>query len=450
MLITRIKKYFTQGHTRSLEAKKNIAASFLIKGMSIISSLLIVPMTIKYVDPTQYGIWLALSSIIGWFTFFDIGFGNGLRNKFAQAKATGNTSDARIYISTTYGILLIIFSLVWLLFFIANYFVDWSVILNSPPEMANELSTLAIIVFSFFCIQIVLKVLNIVLIADQKPAKSAFIDFLGQLMALIIIFVLTQLTEGSLINLGLAFGFSPLFILIISTLWLYNNKYKPFSPSLKLVNFTYAKEIMSLGTKFFIIQIAAIVIYQTTNIIITQICGPKEVTVYNIAFKYFGILTMGFNIILAPFWSSFTDAQALNDFDWMNRTLRKLKLAWLGLSLGALILLILANTAYTFWIGDIIKIPFHISVAVCIYVIVFNWCAIFSQITSGLGKIKLQLYAAIIASLLNIPLSIFLGFKFGIAGIISSGILLSLTSAIWNPIQVKRILNKTASGIWND
>ena len=33
---------------------------------------------------------LTLSSIIGWFAFFDIGFGNGLRNKFAEAIAKGD------------------------------------------------------------------------------------------------------------------------------------------------------------------------------------------------------------------------------------------------------------------------------------------------------------------------------------------------------------------------
>lgn len=75
--------FFTKGHERSIKAKKNILASFIIKGLSIAISLVLVPLTINYINPTQYGIWLTLSSIVAWFSFFDIGLTQGLRNKFA-------------------------------------------------------------------------------------------------------------------------------------------------------------------------------------------------------------------------------------------------------------------------------------------------------------------------------------------------------------------------------
>jgi O-antigen/teichoic acid export membrane protein len=446
----KITDYFTRGHQRSLQAKKNIATSLLIKGISIAISLILVPLTINYINPTQYGIWLTLSSIIAWFSFFDIGFGNGLRNKFAEAKATGNIEKARIYISTTYSFLFIIFCGVWVLFFLVNFFLDWSRILNTPSDMTEELSKLALIVFSFFCMQIVLKTINTILIADQKSAKSAFLDMLGQLVALVIIFVLTSTTSGSLLNLGLALGFAPIFILIIASFFFFNKDYRSFTPSFKYVRIDQGKDIFKLGSKFFIIQIAAIVIYQTNNIIISQICGPKEVTVYNIAFKYFGILSMGFTIILTPFWSAFTEAKVLNDYEWMNKILKKLKMAWGILVLGALFLLLFSQYFYYLWIGDSVIIPFNVSLSIFAYIIVFNWCAIFSQITAGLGKIKLQLYSAILACLVNIPLSIFLGNIYGIVGIISATTLLSLISAVWNPIQIKMILTKTAKGIWNE
>lgn len=445
-----VTNYFKKGHQRSLEAKKNIVASFLIKGISIAISLVLVPLTIHYVNPMQYGIWLTLSSIVAWFSFFDIGFGNGLRNRFTEAKATGNVEKARIYISTTYTFLFLIFLGVWLIFFVVNFFLDWSKILNAPSSMAGDLSKLALIVFSFFCMQIVLKTINTVLIADQKPAKSAFFDMLGQLVALTIIFILTRTTSGSLLNLGIALGFAPIFILIFSTLWFYNKQYKNFAPSFKYVRFDQGKDIMKLGSKFFIIQIASIVIYQTINILISQICGPKDVTVYNIAFKYFGVLTMIFSIVLAPFWSAFTEAKSLNDYDWMIIVIKKLKYLWLFLVIGAFFLLLFSNYFYKLWIGKTVEVPFSVSLAVFSYVIVFNYCAIFSQVTAGLGKIKLQLYMAIIMCIINIPLAILLGKEFGIVGIIMSSTILSLTSAVWNPIQVKMILDKTAKGIWNE
>ena len=55
--------------------------------LSIAISLVMVPMTLGYVNPVQYGIWITLSSIVGWLGYFDIGFGNGLRNRFAESVA---------------------------------------------------------------------------------------------------------------------------------------------------------------------------------------------------------------------------------------------------------------------------------------------------------------------------------------------------------------------------
>ena len=76
-LIQYLKNFFTEGHERSIKAKKNIAASFLLKGVSISVSYLLVPLTIHYLNPTKYGIWITLTSSIGWVAFFDIGLGKG-------------------------------------------------------------------------------------------------------------------------------------------------------------------------------------------------------------------------------------------------------------------------------------------------------------------------------------------------------------------------------------
>jgi len=206
---TSLNTKINKGHQRSVKAKKNILASFVIRGCNIAISLVLVPLTIHYVNPTQYGVWLTLSSIIGWFTFFDIGFGNGLRNKFAEAIAKGDHELARIYLSTTYAILSMIIAFVLIVFFCVNPFLNWASILNAPRGMAGELSTLALLVFVFFCLQFVLQLITTIITANQQPAKASFFNFLGSLFSLTIIFILTKTTAGSLIYLGLALGVTP-------------------------------------------------------------------------------------------------------------------------------------------------------------------------------------------------------------------------------------------------
>ena len=438
-----------KGHERSVKAKKNIILSGVIKGISIAISLVLVPLTIHYVNPTKYGIWLTLSSIIGWFSFFDIGLGNGMRNKFAEAMAKGEHEQAKVYVSTTYAILSIIIGIVLGIFFVVNQFVDWTKILNTPADMARELSLLATIVFTFFSIRFVLNLVTTIMTANQEPAKASFFNLLGSFLSLAVIFILTKTTQGNLVYLGLALGFTPIVVLTASTLWYYKHDYRLYAPSFRYVRFKYARNLMTLGIKFFIIQVASIVIYQTSNIIIAQLFGPEQVTPYNIAYKYFSVVPMGFGIIITPFWSAFTESWVKKDITWIRNTMRKLILIWGIFSAGALIMLVFSGFVYRMWVGKEIIVPVSVSIVMFAYVVLNAWCGIYSHFLNGVGKIKLQLYSGIFGAVINIPLAIYLGKQLGIYGVLLSTTILAVISAIWSPIQYNKLINNKAEGIWN-
>lgn len=443
-----IKNNVNQGHSRSVKAKKNILASFAIRGASIAISLVLVPLTINYINATSYGIWMTLSSIVGWFSFFDIGFGHGLRNKFAECVAKKNYRLARQYVSTTYAILTLIIVAVLLVFFAVNPLLEWSSILNAPPEMARELSLLALIVFTFFSIQFVLKLITTVLAANQEPAKANFWVFLGSILSLIIIFILTKTTQGNLVYLGMALSFTPVFILLLSSLWYYRKEYRKFSPSIRLVNFKLSKDLVGLGGKFFIIQIGVIVLLSTNNIIITQIFGPTEVTSFNIAYKLFSVVTMCFGIIVGPLWSAYTEAYVKGEMEWIRNILSKMNKIWFLCILACGVVLLCSPYLYQFWIGDSVDIPFELSLAMGIFVITYIWHQIYVFFLNGTGIIQLQLYLVIVTALANIPLAIFFGQKFGLAGIsLTSALLYTIMGAVYY-VQTKKILNGTAKGIW--
>ena len=446
--LTLINRKINNGQERSVRAKKNILAAFLIKGGSIIISLFLVPLTIHYVSSDQYGIWITLSSIIGWFGFFDIGFGNGLRNKFAESIAHGEDNKARIYVSTTYAVLTIIVTIVLSIFVLLNPFLNWSTILNAPPNMAAELSTLALIVFVFFCLQFVLQLITTVLTADQQPAKASLFNFYGSVFSILVIYILTKTTSGNLIYLGAALGFIPVAVLMVSSIWFYSRKYKKFAPSLKYVKFSYARDLMTLGLKFFLLQVAGIVLYQTSNIIIAQLFGAAEVTPYNIAYKYFTVIPMILGIILSPFWSAYTEAWTKGDIAWIKNSQKKLKLIWVSLSVLAVIMLLFSNLVYKMWVGKEITIPFTVSAVLAAYFIINTWNGIYCVFLNGVGKIKLQLYSGILDMIIHIPLAIYLGKKMGIAGVVLSLVILCGLNMIWTIMQYNKIINNKATGIW--
>ncbi len=439
------------GHERSIRAKKNIFASFIIKGLNILIGLMLVPLTINYLNPTKYGIWITLSSVIGWFSFFDIGLGNGLRNKFSEAVAQGNHQLAKTYVSTTYAIMIFIVSIILIIFYLINPLINWLVILNTPDDLnlKNELDILAIIVFTFFCIRFVLHLISTVLTADQQPYKTSLLNLIANMLSLIFIFILTKTYSGSLLYLGTLLSSTPILVFFISSLWYYNRRYKPYKPSLKFVDLRKTKVLFSLGMKFFFIQISGILLYQTNNIIISQLFGPKEVTPYNIAFKYFNILMMIFAIIISPFWSAFTEAWVKNDLIWIKIIINRLRKICIYIVFIGVIMLFVSPVLYRLWIGRELHISFLLSGLVFLWVLLNIWNSIWGQFLNGVGKIKLQVILSTTVAILNVPFAVVLGKSLGINGILISNILLICVGAIIFPIQYKKLINKKAIGIWD-
>ncbi len=447
--IKKLRDSFAQGNPRSRLIKKNIAFSAIIKGASVGINILFIPMVISYVSPVKFGVWVTLCSIVGWLNFFDIGLGNGLRNRFAESKARGDFQEARILVSTTYALLALFILCVWTVFFFVNQYLDWSVILNVSGDMAGELSRVVLIFFSCVCVTLVLKTVNTLLIADQEPSKAALNDLLGQILALIVIALLTQFTHGSLLYISIALGLSPILVLLPATFLYFHSGYAFCSPNFSTIRLSYGYGLARLGVQFFIIQTSAIILFQTSNIVITQVTGPLGVTVYNIDYKYFITLNSLFMIIVAPVWSSFTDAYTKGDFDWMHRILRKLNLIWLFSIPILLAMLAISNLVFEVLSRNTVKVPLTNSLYMALYVLGYNLLVINIYIINGIGKVKLQLYINIVLCILYIPVAYSLCRVLGIDGVIISNIIVTSVHLFFSRKQVTMLLNRTADGIWN-
>jgi O-antigen/teichoic acid export membrane protein len=447
--INQFYSFLNKGHSRSVKAKKNVLASVLIKGLSVVINLSLVPIVINYINTEQYGIWLTLTSIVFWFSFFDIGLVNGTRNKLAEALANNKLDLARKYISTTYCLLTLIFLIVWILFVLINWHINWNKILNAPDDLSTQLADLTFVVFSFFCLQIILKTINSVVLADQKSSLVAAIDLLSQIFSLILIIILTKVSNGSLFNLGFILSSVPVAILVIATFWLFGSRYKHLAPSFKFIDFRYYKDIFKLGVNFFLIQISVLIIYQSNNLIIAHIGNLNDVTVFNITYKYFGVALMGFSILISPFWSAFTEAFTKQDFRWMSGIFLKLrKISYLFI-ISVIILIFVSKIVIGFWIGINMLIPWDVIISMALYMSLLILITLTTNILNGIGKIKIQLLTYSLATIFHIPLAIFLGGKFGISGVIISASIFYLIIALFTFKQISQIINGTAQGIWN-
>jgi O-antigen/teichoic acid export membrane protein len=191
--------------------------------------------------------------------------------------------------------------------------------------------------------------------------------------------------------------------------------------------------------------------YSASNIIITQLYGPSEVTPYNVAFRLFSSVQVVFSIIVTPFWSAFTEANATQDFSWIKRSINRLIHVWALFSIAVIGLWLISPFVFKMWVGSEVIIPYSLSLQFAIFVIINSWISIFSFFVAGIGKISLSLYGAIFQSIVYIPLAVFLAksLELNTTGVILSTNINLLIPAIFLVVQTKRIINKKAYGIWN-
>ena len=410
----------------------------------------LVPVTINYLGKTEYGIWLTLASILNWLINLDFGLGNGLRNKLAEALALNDIKLARIYVSTAYVVFAVGIVLAFSVYMIIHGFLNWADLLKAPPEYFELLNTLVLWVLILFLIQFLLKLLTSIINADQRPALNGALSLIVNSITLITVVILSKTAIKSFLAFSLISSSIPVIVFIFASIILFSTHYKQISPSFAFINFKYSSSLVKLGMQFFVIQISSLIVFTTDNIIIAQLYGPEQVVVYNIAYKYFYMVPLVFNVALAPFWSAFTEAYVKQEFDWIKNSVKKLVLIWALLSTIAVIMIFASNFIYKIWVGPEIQVPFMLSVFTGIFVIIANWNNIFAYFINGVGKVRIQLYYSICIAIINIPLSIFLAktVGLGITGVIVATNISLIFASIWTPIQYLKIISGKAKGLW--
>lgn len=433
---------------RTLKAKRNIVASIFLKGADTLVYLLLVPLTLGYLNPYEYGIWLTLSSILAWIDTFDIGLGNGLRNKLSEALAKDDKEQARKYVSTTLFMLLALMLIIVTIGSTAIYLIDWNRVLNITTEV-HHLKQIIQVSFFFFSLNFVLKFVGNVFQAMQLPVAMYIITFLGHLLSLLVIFILTKSTAGSLLLVAIAYSFAPPLAFAIAYPVAFKKMFKYLDPSIKYFDKRCIKNLLNLSILFFLLQLAGLITLSFSNVLVSYLFGPAEVTPFNIAQRYFGITLMLFNIIISPIWSATTDAYTKGDYDWINKSNKTMvRLLFADFVLLA-VMVAVSPIIYNIWIGDQVSIPIEISIVMALYHFILIWSLSYSYFLNGMGKLKIQSINTIAAAILFCPLCFALGRTMGVVGVAVGMCLINLPGAFLNSIQFKLVTGQKAKGLWN-
>lgn len=436
--------------SRSRLMARNIAWSVLVKGWASLVVFLLVPLTLRCLGTYINGLWLTISAVLVWFDQMDIGLGNGLRNQLAEHLARGDVRRAREAVSTVFAMMIAIVVPIAGLMVGLVAWADVHVLFHADPALVPELREVLSAVIVLFCSTFVLRFIGNVYMALQLPAVNNLIVAAGQTLTLLGTAALWWGGAASLMNVALVATASPLIVHLVAYPVTFCWRYPELRPRWKAVRLSAAGRLIGTGIQFFLLQVSGIILFTSSNFLIAQCFTPAMVTPYQIAYRYMTLTLMAFGIVSTPFWSATTDAYTRGDMAWIVRSGRRLGrvvLAFYGL---IALMVILSPWFYQVWIGREVEVPMVMTSLLGLYTAVFISSTRYSCFLNGCGKLRLQLIMTLFAAAVFIPVALAAHhFHPVVATLIIVMTCVNVPGLIVNRIQYHRIINCTATGLWN-
>ncbi len=388
---------------------KQVNFTLIIKSISVLVSLVYVPMVLGYLDQEKYGIWVTLTTVVNWVRLADVGIGGGMRLKLSESIALNDNEKGHIHVSTTYGIIGGIFLFILFLFYIVNPHLNWQSILNTSLIPNSELITLTAITISLFIIGFILRTINQVYLAYGNSTAESLFHLIISLITLGLIWIASEVSEkGNLILLSAIVTGVPVFIYSLVTIYTFLYKFPHLRPSVKFIKLRESRSLMIQSLQSFISSVTYLVIYGSIPFIVAHLFSPNEVAVFNIAYSMFNLPIMVITLIVMPVKPLVTIAFTKRDFDWIRMMQKKLnKIAII--IVGGTVLMILSNQfIYHIWIGDKVTIPYILSLSIGFFAIINILQFSNSIIVLGTGKMIINVILSPINIGIFITLSVIL------------------------------------------
>ncbi len=434
---------------RSSLLQKNILASFIIKGWSALIVLLLVPATLHCLGDYKNGIWLTISSLLLWIDNMDIGLGNGLRNKIAEYMAHGEHERTRSLISSTFAMLTCIIIPVLLILLLLIIVSDPYTVFNATPSKVVHLDQVLMVTVTLVCTSFIFKLIGNFYMGMQLPAVSNLLIALGQTLALIGTYILLYSGCHSMMLIALVNTAAPLLVYMLAYPYTFFYKYPYLRPSFKLINFKEARAVINMGVQFFIMQISSVILFMTSNLLISNLFTPALVTPYQITYRYFSIMLVAFTVICMPFWNATTDAYERGDIQWIRNATRKLRLMIICMIVCMVMMVVVSPWVYSVWIGNDVTIDIRMSIVMATYIFILIYSMRYSYFINGIGKLRLQLIFTTVAAVIFIPLAyLTTQWTHSIIWFMIVMCLVNIPGLIVNRIQFYKLINGKANGIW--
>jgi O-antigen/teichoic acid export membrane protein len=211
---------------------------------------------------------------------------------------------------------------------------------------------------------------------------------------------------------------------IICLLWLVLIHKPWLRPRLKHLDRSAARRMLQLGTEFFLLQIAGLVVFNCDNFIVAHYLGPAQVAPYSVAWRLVGYAAIIQTFLAPALWPALSEAFERGDFVWVRTTFRRTMWITMGTGFGFVVVFaILGRWMIRVWATQAAVPSETLILLMCLWVLISTFMNNTAIVLASRGKTRAQAWLSIVAAALNLVLSIWLVQRIGSEGVILGTIL---------------------------
>lgn len=407
------------GRERYRRASMTASTSYLAKGLTVLMSFVSVPLTVHYLGAERYGVWLTISSLLLWMALTDFGLaGNALVYVLSETVGKDDQVSAGHYTASAFWALVTIALIIGGVFIAVFHFIPWRAVFRvSDATSTQELDWTCALVLTLLVINLPLSLVRSVYNAHQDGYLANMWGITHSAISLLGLIVVTR-SHGGLPQLVIALFGVPALVLLASAYHAFIWRYPWLAPAPSAVRWTYTRRLLKMGGKYMIMQLAALGIYQSQAMIITQMLGPSKVTIFVVAFKIMNLPLELTHMGTVPFFSAFSEAKARNDWNWIKRAFKNITIASIvsGVSLAA-VLALFAKPLIFIWAGSSAVPDTYLVLWLFFYTVTGASLVTAQQLLCGIERVEPVLLSIIFCAIGCVILGILFAHWWGLSGI---------------------------------
>ncbi len=396
------------------------AARLLTSGLTLVS----LPLAVRYLGAERYGVWATIATTAVWINLLDLGIANTLTNSISRAYALADQTAAARYFTNALVLTGGIAAAVGLVLAFVFPRIDWAGLFRVSASVSpTEVERTAMAAVGLMLLSLPCGLAGKLLAGYQELHRNNYAACVGAVASVCGLALGIALKVSMPVLLVMSAGC--LTVASLATLVLVVGWQKPWlRPRLALVDRSSIRELLDSGWSFFLIQVAAVVVFSSDNLIVSHYLGASEVTPYSVTWRVVGLAALLQSLIFPALWPAYAEAYAKRDYGWIRRTFLMTMKGTVALNVFCVaVLMLVGRSLIRIWAGSSAVPGMHLLLAMGVWAIVNGFMSVESCLLAALNRIREQAVLSILAAALNIALSLALVRHIGALGVIGGTIL---------------------------